>query len=563
MRGDENVKRHCCVLLLGFTLYLCAASSIPFSIDMAQRVDDALFINLGRAIANGHWLGHYNQATLVKGPVYPVFLALASLTGLPFNIVQFVVYFLCCWYFARVLATVCGRTAWFETGAFVVLLLSPRLYMVDRVLRDVLYASLTILLFAMIIDLLFIQRTGRRTLLLGVGTGVVGAAYWLTREEGLWIVPSLAVLIAGALLKIEAPTIKERAAHLVRPLSAVVAGAAVVVLTIGGLNWSHYGRFVTVEMTDSTFQRAMADLQRVGSTFEEPYLPVPRAARALIYKQSPLFAELRDYLEPLPGASTFSCPQWKNTCGDISGAGFVWDLRSAVDRAGVAHSASQAARFYHGIAKDIEAACRAGRLPCAGWQPPLIPPVTREQWQMFPATLGRAVLLAATPSVRTSRPTSYLATDDSADALAFLNHPFATPDSPTLKMIDWPPAETMHRNWVRSVWLQILDLAAHIDQVVLIAGFASFVLTLVLAWRGFTGPTGIVVVALFMAMAARLIIITLVEISSFPAVQPDHVLPADALALAASLLSIHMMLSAVRPFFGRSDDSPDAGFSQS
>src|SRR5262249_29682919 len=65
-------------------VYLAAAGAAPVSVRMDQRYDDALFIRLGEAIASGRWLGDYNVLTLVKGPVFPLLLAGASFTGIPF-----------------------------------------------------------------------------------------------------------------------------------------------------------------------------------------------------------------------------------------------------------------------------------------------------------------------------------------------------------------------------------------------------------------------------------------------------------------------------------------------
>jgi hypothetical protein len=36
--------------------------------------DDGLFMALGRSLAEGHWLGDFNQFTLMKGPGFPAFV---------------------------------------------------------------------------------------------------------------------------------------------------------------------------------------------------------------------------------------------------------------------------------------------------------------------------------------------------------------------------------------------------------------------------------------------------------------------------------------------------------
>ena len=58
--------------------------------------DDYLFVKLAKHILSGEWLGPYNQVTLVKGPVYPLFIAMAHHTALPLLLVQHLLYSMFC-----------------------------------------------------------------------------------------------------------------------------------------------------------------------------------------------------------------------------------------------------------------------------------------------------------------------------------------------------------------------------------------------------------------------------------------------------------------------------------
>ena len=62
--------------------YIVVIVLTPLAIASIQRLDDALFMQLGQALAEGHWLGPYNELTLLKGPGYPLFLALGNWAGL-------------------------------------------------------------------------------------------------------------------------------------------------------------------------------------------------------------------------------------------------------------------------------------------------------------------------------------------------------------------------------------------------------------------------------------------------------------------------------------------------
>ena len=59
-------------------------------------------------------------------------------------------------------------------------------------IREGLYISLTLAIIgvAVAISVPAPDTTIRRTVMLGCGLGLLGGAFWLTREEGIWLAPS-------------------------------------------------------------------------------------------------------------------------------------------------------------------------------------------------------------------------------------------------------------------------------------------------------------------------------------------------------------------------------------
>ncbi len=72
-----------------FWCLLISLSLISLLIDYRQRIpvltfaryDDGLFLNLANHIAQGNWLGPYNNLSHVKGPFYPFFMAMSHWLG--------------------------------------------------------------------------------------------------------------------------------------------------------------------------------------------------------------------------------------------------------------------------------------------------------------------------------------------------------------------------------------------------------------------------------------------------------------------------------------------------
>jgi hypothetical protein len=533
-------------LLLSFVIYLIAVSSFPVTILMGQGYDDALFIRLGRNIANGQWLGPYNELTLFKAPMYPFFLAGFSLTGIPFNIAQYCIYFFGCLYLANVISRSCNSST-IGIIFFVVALCCPTYYAITRVNREPLYTALTLFLVGCWIDLFLLGRPNQHRLVFSACVGVLFAVYYLTREEGTWILPSLTIIALGSLASlapIASTPVRTRAWRLCSRLLVVALFASLTVSGIGLLNRAFYGRFVVIEMSDADFQKAMAALQRAGAPYERPYLPLPREARQLLYAESPLFASLKSVLDPRESENPWNnaaCRILPSTCGDIGGGWFMWALRDAAGKVGMHETPQKAAVFYRTLASEVGSACETPRLGCSAWLPALIPAIPTSQWEKLPGAFLKAVSLPLfwLPPPIPPVGVSDLASPDAPEALEFLNRPYhvlADPDAP-------PQTKAL----IRAASLQVLQAAVKIYALVTAAGILSFLLAVGFWPRSLMrDPIFIIVAALIIAVLARSFLLALIHISSFPAIFHVRMLPTEPLAICAALLAIYLFISLAR-----------------
>ena len=538
-------------VFLALPVYLAAVSSFPATILMGQEFDDALFIRLGHNIANGNWLGTYNELTLVKAPMFPVFLAAFSFTGIPFNIAQHCLFFLGCVYLANTASHVCNSRV---VGAllFVAVVTCPSYYTITRVIRDPLYTTLTLFLVGSWIELFLLDRLKGHRLFFAAIVGVLSAAYWLTREEGIWILPCLGIISLGGFLFGRSRGGWSVCARLL----VVLLFASVTAVGIGLLNKVAYGRFVLIEMSEGDFQRALVALQRVGAPYNRPYLPLPREARQLVYAESPSFAKLKDFLDPPDHNSRWintPCRILPSTCGDIGGGWFMWALRDAASKTGMYDTPEKAAAFYQSLANEVEAACVTGHLKCSAWLPPLVPAIPATQWQKLPKTLLKAIglLLNLPPPKPPDVRPSDLSSPDAAEALEFLNRPYH------VLMGENNPPQTKSKLLVRAASLQLLAISTKIDSTVIALGILSLLLA-VGFWprRAMGNGIFIIIVALTIAVLTRCLLLALIEISSFPAVFHARMMPAEPLAIASALLSIYLFITLAWGARSRRIDNP-------
>jgi hypothetical protein len=348
--------------------------------------DDLLFLQLASSILETGWLGPYHQLTLVKGPFLPIVLAANAKLGVPFLVSQDLLYLLASAVVVLALAPVVpSRTA--RVLLFALCVFNPATLSSDPTVfgvggtvltRELLYASLTLLVMGGLIAFwTYRERSWRVRLAWSFVLGGALGPLWLTREEGVWIVPSL-LLAFGAtgwwLARRPSPgseRVKECALFAVP-----IALSAAAILIVATLNWWHYGVFTTNELHTRPLRAAYGALTRVRHPDWIPNVPVPQAVRARIYAASPAFRELAPALEdPNSGWFAYGCPSYPHTCGDLTGGWFFWAFRDAVSRNGYYSSAGSAAAYYVRLAGEINAACESGRLDCDAPRETLVDPI--------------------------------------------------------------------------------------------------------------------------------------------------------------------------------------------
>ena len=360
-----SLRRRVLLVAAGISVVLkfWLVSAQPVVAHANAGFDDRLYLELANHIVDGDWLGPYSQFTLMKGPMYPMFIAGAFWLGLPLPIAQHLLYLLGCVLLAFALKPLLKD--WQLFAIFTLLWWQPMSYVVLDVLRQNIYTPLTLLLFAGLIALeTQNQRRLAQRLVWGALLGISGAAFYLTREESIWVVPTAALLICMATWN------SWRRGEWFRPLSTqlgcAIAFAAAIIASICILNYRDYGWFGTVEFRARQFLAAYGALQRPIPSRDVPYVPVTRETRLRLYEVSPAFAELKPSLEGMIGLewATYSEFLTGRPAGDLemSGGRFLWALRDAVVESGHAPDAKSALNFYDRIASEVNRACDEGRL---------------------------------------------------------------------------------------------------------------------------------------------------------------------------------------------------------
>ncbi|MCX7068011.1 MAG: hypothetical protein NTW85_10015 [Methylococcales bacterium] len=372
-------------------VYVILSMHLPVSIYTGAIYDDALYWSNARLILGGHWLGDYSQMTLAKGAGFPLFLAINGLIGIPITLAIALFYLFSCGLLAKTLR-VLGVNKYIVLILFFATLLHPELFP-THITRDNIYPALLLIIISGIIKLVFTPQQQDMKLKNIIPYGLAFGLFWITREEGTWIIPSLFILVLLRVMQLKQQKLPIKEVTYRFAFFSLVAIAFVSL--IGLTNYGKYGKFEVVDFKGEAYSQALKNLNSVDVGQDLPYIPVSFAKRQVIYKISPSFAQLKELLEDKAKIeATAGCALYSWTCGDYAGEFFDWALRDAVANKGYYQTPVLAAEFYNNITKEIATACDSGAIKCRTNPLSFMPNITLAQLQTMPEKISEAIKLA-------------------------------------------------------------------------------------------------------------------------------------------------------------------------
>ena len=353
--------------LLALKLWLI--SDIGMCLRPQLMHDDLLFMTQAASIYSGEWLGDFWQLTLSKGPVYPIFVALSAASGLSllFNTVLF--HGVACIALVSALRPWMRRPEW-RLMLLVVLLfephsLSPEIF--GRVLRGAIHPALTLFTLAGLLGM--VTRVKFPTKFIwpwALLAGFAGSAFWFSREEGIWFVPSILLLLGTFAATGWTAFATRRISWLVcLALPAVIFWGAR--FTLHTINHSYYGVSMGVDVNTGSFPAAYGAMMRVSSPDPIPGVAITTTTRDSIYPHSPAFTEIAAQLDG-PVTDIWGPAGWGENNPhpranlEIRGGWYQWALREAATRAGYYRSAPRTQNYWQRVADEINVAVDSGRL---------------------------------------------------------------------------------------------------------------------------------------------------------------------------------------------------------
>lgn len=367
--GKEQVKSTSAVkvlVLVAVAVHLFLALNTPMFLIANGIHDDSLYMKSAAYMLSGQWLGPYTELTLQKGIGAPMFIAVATASGLPYHFVVGLVYLL-----GLGVALMGLRALGFRASVlrviFVLGALSTAMFDASmmRIVRE---QALTVLSLG-VLGLSFLGLAAVRARRSGAGLWFVGAGllwgwHWVTREESVWFLPGMLLLGVVALMV-------NRSGSWIRRWMTVLClplGLVIVLLSNAFINYKYYGIFIGLEVWQEEFKEALGATARVLPKHWDPKIPAQRSNFPKIAEVSPTFAEISPLL---PSQPPDACCHGEYTPG-------LWmcAIRTAFFRAGYYESPEKARAAYARMANEINSACNFQKIDCLPQRSGLIPQLT-------------------------------------------------------------------------------------------------------------------------------------------------------------------------------------------
>lgn len=513
-----------------FCISLWLRAGFPVLAIGPGEFDDMLFVRLAASLRDGEWLGPYRNVTLAKGAAFSAFIALVEPTGIRLKLAEHAVYLASAWYFAAALSRLLP-TKNSVVILFAVLAFNPVVWAAEvggRVVREGLYSSLSLLLLGGAFRLFLAvdddapRKDLRRKRVGLVAWGALAGVFWLTREEGLWLAPAVAIPVVARFVAILR---RQRSRDALMAIAGFIglplAGLGLVVIPVNCANYVYYGGFVNNEFRSSDFQAAYGALSRIDHDRFQRFVVFPKDARTRAYAVSPAARELAPFFEGPAGAgwAAVGCRETAiRPCDEILSGWFMWALRDAVAAAGHYGNARNARRFYRRLAREVDEACDAGRIPCGPERHTLVPPWRAEY---LPHIAASAVHVTGTLLSLGSMSIRTLASVGNAEQLTL----FARMTHEPIGLTSEPNPQGARFSIARGV----LELQRYFLSISLPLAVA---IVIVLGSRRPMSPEAVAMIAILAAVATRIALLAFLDATAIPSNNLLYLSPAVPFALA-------------------------------
>ena len=350
-------------LFFGVIAYICfyklwLNAVVPFTVTMFYPADQTWFFLNARNITQGKWLGEvYNHYTLIKGPVYSIFLSMVANLGISPKLAIDVIYISASLTFLKALCCALNNKIAISIGFLLVIMnpITASEYWAEP-LRGNLYLSLVLVYLStlMILIVKSYQSPEKLQIKWALLCGLSLALAWNTREESIWMLSGLFPFLLILIWRLSHRN------HRLSPFTSLVIILLIPVFLwqyIAGLNEEKYGFKGVSEFKGTQFARAANAIYSLNTDSGQPYIYL---SNTVIDKLNTIGASTQRLAKAMLKEDGVTFKKKVAPKGSHSG----WAIRSAMAKDGYYKDFHSTELAYQKIADEIEAYCQTHSGAC-------------------------------------------------------------------------------------------------------------------------------------------------------------------------------------------------------
>ncbi|MBQ7409836.1 MAG: hypothetical protein IJW20_00445 [Clostridia bacterium] len=206
MKNKKSLIVFVIALIVVSVLKQLLVYNLPIVANVALGVDDMLMIDITNNLVNGNWVGPYSDIIISKGLTFPLLLAFCYFIKIDYITMMTLLYTMACLIFIYVLSKkIKNKLLLFII--YTITLFVPIMYsyqVMQRVYRNAIIPSFSIMIIAGYLYLFFTrnEESYKKKILASLGTGIILALFWYTREDSIWMLPFIIFIIISQLVAV-------------------------------------------------------------------------------------------------------------------------------------------------------------------------------------------------------------------------------------------------------------------------------------------------------------------------------------------------------------------------
>lgn len=358
MKLDKNIKKEhiifgiAMVIVTLFRIFLGANTLLILRENWVH--DDGLVMNQVINILDGKWLGDWSGMTLIKGFVYPLFLAFCNKIRLSYPIALYTLYVVAVLLFFFAIKPLI-KNKWIRFILYIFLLFSPVMFnynTVQYIYRNAIIPAASILVIASFMGM-FLRRKkniGNFVVWL-ILSGISLSFFYFICENSIWlgIFAIGAVLITGIYIwkELDKKSKKLKILLLIIPFFALLLVHGI----FSYINYQYYGTTALNSRTDTSFNDMMSKMILV-----ERHEDDTNSSIWITHNMIEDMMEVSGTLKSIESYLDDAYKYWGYENGEIRGDFTQWVMIDAMERAGIYDSADSAEEFCKKVAEELETA---------------------------------------------------------------------------------------------------------------------------------------------------------------------------------------------------------------